>query len=265
MSNRVPSASDLRVLFYTATTGLLLCALAMPVTAQVTLVGQIVDNQTGSPIRGANVILLDQQGRWVSVRTVGDDGAFEFTVRREGPYRLRGSRIGFRENTTPRLFLGQHSMVRVELRLDAEAVLLAPLEVVARSPARQSPMLDNFEARRQAGLGTFITREQIEKQRPGRLTDILAVMAGVRLESAGGAGHQRVVYLRATCPAQVFIDGYLLNRPGASIAIDDVVAPKSVHGIEIFGGYATIPAEFLNQNSRCGVVAIWTRRGDGGD
>lgn len=263
MHGFTPTAGSLRL----ATLALALASvLAAPgaATAQVRLFGHVIDNQTSEPIVGAQVILVDNRGRWVEAHTTTAAGEFDFTVKRDGAYRLRGSRLGYRDNTTPRLFLGEHSAIRVELRLDVDAILLAPLEIVARSPARSSPVLENYNARLKSGLGTFVTREQIERARVGRVTDVLATVSGIRLESAGGAGNRRVIYMRQACPAQVFIDGFLLNRPGASIAVDDVVSPGSVEGIEIYGGFGTVPAEFLNPNARCGVVAIWTRRGRSG-
>jgi hypothetical protein len=38
------------------------------------------------------------------------------------------------------------------------------------------------------------------------------------------------------------------------------VEPADVEAIEIFKGLASVPAEFLNPQSRCGVIAIWTKR-----
>ncbi|MFC1791075.1 hypothetical protein ACFL0I_01235, partial [Gemmatimonadota bacterium] len=71
------------------------------------------------------------------------------------------------------------------------------------------------------------------------------------------------------CITQIFVDGFLVNRRafGARGArpidfrIDDAVSPASVEGIEIYRGLGTVPAEFLNPDAVCGVIAIWTRRG----
>lgn len=241
---------------------LLLVGSVDPLTAQVRLQGRVTDAATGLGIAGARVLLTDEQGRWVGVRTTDEDGGFEFRVRRHGPYRLTASRLGYIENTSPRVWLGDHEVVRVELRLDVGALLLAPLEIVARSRPSTSPMLSNFNARLRSGAtGTLLTRNDIERLRPGRVTDVLATVPGIRLEYAGGAGHSRIAYMRSACPAQVFLDGFLLNRGGHTPAIDDVVAPGSVEGIEIYGGFGSVPAEFLNPESQCGVIAIWTRRG----
>jgi hypothetical protein len=244
---------------------LLVAAASSPAAAQVHLFGRVADERTGAPIAGAHVVLMDHTGRRLAARTVGDDGEFAFFVRRHGRYFLTGSMFGYRENTSPGLNLGEHGIVSVELRLDPEAVLLAPLEVMARAESRTSPVLANFEARLHSGLGTFVTRDEITRLGPARVTDVLVTLPGVYLENVGGAGHSRVVHMsRAVgCAAQIFVDGFLMNRMAGAISVDDVVSPASVEGIEVYRGLASMPAEFLTPEARCGVVAIWTRRGGG--
>jgi hypothetical protein len=238
---------------------------ATPLSAQVRLYGRVADERTGEPIAGARVTLLNEYGRRVGSLSAGDDGEFEFFIKRHGRHYLHASRIGYRENTSPGLRIGEHSLLRVELRLDPDAVLLAPLEVVARAQSRTSPVLASYEARLRAGIGTFVTRQEIERLRPSRLTDVLATLPGVHLESAGGAGHSRTVHISraVNCAAQVFVDGFLMNRLPGTVSVDDLVAPGAIEGIELYRGTATIPAEFLTPQARCGVVAIWTRRGGG--
>jgi outer membrane receptor for ferrienterochelin and colicin len=41
-----------------------------------------------------------------------------------------------------------------------------------------------------------------------------------------------------------------------------MVPVSSIEGIEVYKGAAQLPAEFGGSNSMCGVVAIWTKRGE---
>jgi outer membrane receptor for ferrienterochelin and colicin len=90
---------------------------------------------------------------------------------------------------------------------------------------------------------------------------------GVHLRSSG-RGLRREVYMGRTgdyCPAQIFVDGFLLNGRSrltgdTEFTIDDAVSPASIEGIEVYRGLSSVPAEFLNPDSRCGVVVVWTRR-----
>ena len=158
--------------------------------------------------------------------------------------------------------------------MDPDAVLLAPLEVVAWSAIPEDAVLEGFKRRVENGLGVYITKDAVEARNPTFVTDLLREVPGVQVIGQG-TGIRPVVRMgRASsreCATQIFVDGFLINRRAASVAnappmdfrIDDMVLPSSVEGIEIYRGLSTVPPEFLNPDAECGVVAIWTRRGGG--
>lgn len=239
------------------------------VRAQVHLFGTVLDNQSEEPISGATVELLSRRGSVRARALTDDDGRFSFTVPQHDGYQFRAGRIGYERATTPILWTEDHRTMDIELRLDPEAVLLAPLEVTAWSRrVRPSPVTEGFRDRMAAGIGYFFTRDDIEARKPVYVTDMLASVPGVRLESSG-RGARRRIYMGRTgdhCPAQIFVDGFLLNgrsrlTTDADFTLDDAVSPGSVEGIEVYRGLSTAPAQFLNPDSRCGVVVVWTRRG----
>ncbi|MEJ2185341.1 MAG: TonB-dependent receptor plug domain-containing protein [Gemmatimonadota bacterium] len=250
--------------------GLLLFAAVSPAAAQVRIVGRVIENETGEPIKGVDVTVRGPHGGYLAHRITDERGMFEYFAKRGNAIRFAAERIGYRPNTTPILRFDQHDFFRVELRLDRNAVLLAPLEVIARSGRRQSAVLANFRDRLVHGHGHYFTRTDIEKRNPNRVTDMLAELPGVRLQSSGRGLH-RVVRMARTeatnCPTQIWVDGFLINPQGAlapgvdDYTIDDIVQPKDVEGIEVYSGLSTVPAEFLNRWAQCGVVAIWTRHG----
>jgi hypothetical protein len=245
---------------------------AAPLHAQIYLDGAVLEAETGAPVVGAIIEVVDRAQRVVARAVTDPEGLFTTSLQRDGAYRLRANRLGFQAAITPLLHTDGYDHLVVEIRLDPEAVLLAPLEILGRSARAISPVLEGFTARARVGLGYFITRDDIENRRPGRVTDLLASVPGVSLESSGTGTRRTVTMSRSriggmrNCPVQVFIDGRLLNRSVSSgrdigLSIDDVVSPGSVEGIEVYRGISGIPAEFLNTDARCGVVAIWTRRG----
>jgi hypothetical protein len=247
---------------------LLLTGLAAHASAQVTLLGTVHENESEIPLAGVQVEILDPYSRRLAVRYTDEHGRFQARVRTEQAYRLRASRIGYVRTTTPLLWTDGYAQIHVDIRLDADAVVLAPLEVVARARARPSPVLEGFRQRQLSGVGHFINRVDVERRNPSLVTDLIAAVPGVRLESSG-RGLRRIAYMsRGTrsCPAQIWVDGMLLNPRTASadalLTIDDAVAPGSVEAIEIYSGLSTVPAEFLTPEASCGVIAIWTRRGD---
>jgi hypothetical protein len=245
---------------------------AAPLHAQIYLDGAVLEAETGARVNGATVEVVDRGQRVVARAVTDENGLFTTSLERDGAYRLRASRLGFQSATTPLLRTDGYDHLVVEIRLDQEAVLLAPLEILGRSARAISPLLEGFTTRARVGLGHFITRDEIEKRRPGRVTDLLVSVPGVSLETSGSGTRRTVSMSRSrvggtrNCPVQIFIDGRLLNRSvssgrDVSLSIDDVVSPGSVEGIEVYRGISGIPAEFLNPEARCGVVAIWTRRG----
>lgn len=76
---------------------------------------------------------------------------------------------------------------------------------------------------------------------------------------------------RGGCPVQVFLDGVLLTaqplstfRGPMGVPIDEVINPRDLEGIEVYRSMGTVPAEFQNTYSRCGVIVLWSRRGPAG-
>jgi hypothetical protein len=223
-------------------------------------------------VAGARVEVFDFTWRKLGNRVTDAQGGFQYPIRRPGTYRLRVSRVGYAVVTTPDLVTGANSYLNVEVRLKSDAVLLAPVAVVARSSSDPSPVLDNFHARMRAGFGTFFTREDIQRLRPTYMSDLVTRVPGLWVATSG-RGTERQIYSgrhaggTRDCPAQIYVDGRLMNPrvTGGSdvvgMTLDEAVNPSDVEGIEIYRGLATVPAEFLTPDARCAVIAVWTRRG----
>jgi hypothetical protein len=235
------------------------------------LIGMVIDDTANAPVAGAQVELLDAMRRRLAISLTDPAGSFRFSGVPGGAFMLRVSRIGFTTASTPYWNLAGGEHLHVEVRMTVDAVLLAPLAIVARRHPRASPVLEGFRQRAASGSGHYITRAQIEERRPAAVSDLLATLPGVRVERNAAGGGRRIHMGRGTqtrdCPAQIFVDGFLMNRRDAiggldfGFTLDDVVSPAAVEGIEVYQGLAGIPAEFLNADARCGVVVIWTRRG----
>jgi hypothetical protein len=240
----------------------------------VRIVGRVIEAESERPIAGAEIVFRTPEGTYAGRTLTDGDGRFGTTMNRSAGIRIRADHVGYRQNLTPVLYFDNRLFYQVEIRLDPEAVLLAPLEVIARSGREPSHFLDAFRFRSQHGTGYYITREQIASQHPGLVTDVLRSVPGLEVVSGGGAGNRPVVQTARGaargCTAQVYVDGLLVNKrmdtpegPRTDIfRLDDVVSPEAVEGIEIYLGLSTIPPEFLSSEASCGVVAIWTRRGD---
>jgi carboxypeptidase family protein/TonB-dependent receptor-like protein len=149
--------------------------------------------------------------------------------------------------------------VEATVTLGASTAQALPATVVD-VPAEHQRRLDAFEAHRRTGAGHFITRDDIERRSPRRLTDLLRSVPGtsVGLDRNGmpilqfsGTPHG------SNCVPAYFMDGLRVR----TLNIDDI-PPVDVEGIELYSGAAGLPPEynqFIGSTAVCGTVVIWTR------
>jgi hypothetical protein len=251
-----------------------LALLAVPAAAQQnavdgTIRGIVIDQTTGQGVPGVVVEVLDHVDR-IRRSTVSDEeGRFMLVRVQPGPFWLRATHVAYARTKTPRWRVESGEVLDVTIRLHPDVVLLAPLEVTARAQSF-SPVLAGFYDRvnRRMG-GTLFTREDIELRNPSRITDLLEGVPGVRIQADGGNQSFRLVTMaRAlpgvgagpnSCPVQIYVDGVRASR-GGPVSPDEILAPGSLEGVEVYRGLGTVPAEFLTPEARCGVIAFWTRR-----
>ena len=242
-----------------------------PAEAQYVIEGRVLDDETETPLAGARVFLLNRYNRVSGYEVTDDAGRFRFEKSSSGRFRLEVSAVGYRQTITPVLWMMEdRAFAGLEVRLTPNVVLLAPVEIVALAPPETSPVLENAMFRRERGFGTQITRQEIEERQPLRVSDMILELPGVySLRTGTGASGRRLYMGRSlpgvgggSCPVQIWVDGMLATRgvPGGDVQIDEIVTPQDVEIIEVFRGLGSVPPEFLNNEARCGVIAIWTRR-----
>lgn len=243
-------------------------AQAQAQTEEPQLLGHVVDDSTGEGVARARVDLLDGRTTRVRASALSDvDGAFDLGAVPAGSFRLRVQHVGYRPTTTPFWYIEAGELLAVEIRVSADVVVVAPLEIVGRVRST-SPVLEGFYFRMDRGVGgTFFSREDIERESPDRLSDLVLRAPGVQIASSSGTGLNRILTMTRSlpgrqggCPVQVFVDGTLASRSGA-IPIDELARPGDLEGVEIYRGVGSVPAIFLTPDARCGVIALWTRRG----
>lgn len=241
---------------------------AVPAEAQslVRVEGTVADDSSGRPIPYADITVLRPGGRFVRSLQADSIGRFDFEVRGLRGVQMQVRGLGYEPNSTPVLYFGDKRYLEVELRMDADAVLLAPLEVLVWSEVGASSFLDNFRRRVRNGMGIYITRAEIEESNVSFVSDLLRTVPGLQVGSSGSGLRSSLSFGRSLamrCYPQIFVDGMLMNPPSigeANARLDDFVIPSAVEGIEIYRGLSTIPAEFLTPEAECGVIAVWTRR-----
>jgi TonB family protein len=212
-----------------------------------------VRDRAGRAIAGAQVGLAGDTVAGVT----GPDGTFRLAPVPAGPGTLRVRRVGYRPLALRVTAAAGAPPVAVTLQRAAQT--LDPV-VVRGERNRYHGRLAEFYRRRDAGLGHHITREQIDRRNPFRLTDLLRTIPGVDV-APNPLGSKTVRMRGARCDPLVWLDGY----PMSTGYLDpDFFSPRSIEAMEIYSGVATIPQSLLGAGrlGACGVIVIWSRTED---
>ncbi|MGH7460415.1 MAG: carboxypeptidase regulatory-like domain-containing protein [Longimicrobiales bacterium] len=267
---------------------LLVLAASMTVAAPVpgqTLRGRVHESGTSVPIAIVDLTVLGESGRELARTQTDAAGYFSMSWTAGGTVRIRAQRLGFQASTTSELLVRTGEAVTVQMFMSTVPVAVAP--VVVRARERENDIMGNFadiERRRKMGLGKFVTREQIEKSGNTRISEVLqhvpgvhlrpeqsnpnSVMAYSNLNTSTSISGSRARGRRTTsmdrpsstgeCPMMIFLDGRIHRYPIAGV---NVLPANDIEIIEVYRNMSEVPAVFAGEHVRCGVIALWTRRG----
>jgi hypothetical protein len=241
--------------FRTLVPALALIASAASLRAQVQrgAIRGMVSDAAGRPIPGVRVAVKNTDIRAVTAL----DGRYLLAGVWPGETEVRAQRVGFQLQTTT-VVVEQADTARADFVMADVAVL----DAVSTDATATSTRMQPFEQRRARGGGAFITRADIEKRRPNKLSDMLRSVAGLSIKSGSNVGQMATVEIERSaasissgaCEVQLYVDGHPYPRG----SIDDF-PPQTVEGMEIYRGGAELPPEFRAQNAGCGAIGIWTR------
>lgn len=225
------------------------------------VVGRLLDAESRKPIDLAEIRLVGQGGDLF--RVTDGEGTFLFPRVSPGVYEVLLTHLAYGTHSDS-LEVGNGELVRYDVRLAMEPIELEPL--VATVDRRSiSPMHRGFYERMSLDMGGyFITREDIERRQPHRISQMIGEAPGVRVRCPMG-----VCYVYSTryrdCRPAVYLDRMYVtggkNSDAPPWPLDRFVIPNEVEAVEVYEGPASLPAEFSGSRAGCGVIVIWTRRG----
>lgn len=216
--------------------------------AQVTLRGQVLDSEMGSPLSGATIRL----GTNPTVHKTDTLGLFEIAGLRGGVTDVRIQMIGFEEGVF-RMRLPDSGVVERQFSLDFNGFMLPEVVVQARAEILQPRYID-FERRRQRKLGAFLRWDDLKKAGYSSVGDALRTVRGVRIQCDQSAYECYAVMSRTpNCHPVWYIDGIEVHSFHENTPIRDI------YGIEVYRGTGEIPAEFTGSEAGCGVIVMWTK------
>lgn len=249
-----------------------LCLSAATASAQTGgLIGIVMRDSLGHELAGAQAFLPDLS-RSVTANYLGE---FKFTNLPAGRLPIVIRQVGFRQ-------LYDTVDVKPGVTLQREFVLtqapttLDTVTVSAPEKKHISPGLQEFEDRRKAGFGHFITDDVIRKNESSTLVNIIvghtsglkAMPGGRYVASTRKCGNGPVIIgcgrVTSFCPATLYVDGVLVYDPSTDpdmkylpdllrMPVTDFVA------IEFYSGPATTPARYNKTGAGCGTLLLWTR------
>ena len=246
----------------------LVIGLAVPghLTAQAAVVSLLViDDATDAPLPGVRVSI----GGAEFERVTNDQGKLLYTAPRSGKVAFIFRRLGY-ELGSLMVDVAAGDTARVTFLMTPVAQRLAGVSVLD-SVTSSSPALAGFERRalNHAGSASYITRREIASRKSPTAIDLLRRLTSIKIIDSAGvlmpvsrrsdkpvmAGAEMDL---APCPLRIAVDGHLQEW---GFAVNSL-APEEIHGIEIYPGPGTIPAEYasMSRDASCGLIAIWTRR-----
>ena len=210
-----------------------------------TLFGRITDAATGAPLEGAR-IELDGGERAVSTDA---SGAFRFRALEPGRYTLRVTRLGYRTLTTT-VELANGRTTRLDLALDAEALPIAAIDVVAADP----------RGARQLGAIT-LTRADIERSGARTAGELIRAVPGVTVRSTTTGGAETVSIRGSHAGAVlVLLDGVAINDPVTGEADLSGVRASAIESVTVLPGARS---SRYGPRAEAGVILIETRQPGG--
>jgi hypothetical protein len=224
-------------------------------TGHATISGRVTD-QMGKPLQGVN---LTVEGAAPSTNT-NADGTYSLRGLPAGTQALVVRHVGYAMLDLT-VDLSNRNERHADVKMLPAPPMLAPVSVEGK---RDKGLRDvGFSTRMKAGLGQYVTEDQIAQRQPMQMTDLFTQMRGIRMDYS--SGYPMITDSRDAsggCVSYV-IDGVPQQMPDPQ-DFNDFMHPDEVSAIEVYTS-AEAPAQFqVGGNSSCLVIVIWTKTKVGG-
>jgi hypothetical protein len=211
------------------------------------LVAGVADADTGEPLEGAEVVLLDIH-RLAKANQMGEarlDGV------PRGPQLVRVRKIGYVPSEVTIAVSGDTT--GAVFRLPKSVTRLGTIDIEADWVP---PKIRDVERRRRKGIGRFLSAELLDKERERDFGVLIASrFPGLRVYT-DTSGQQRLTSLRGTaaCPVSVFLDDIPVGLT------EDIYIIKTwdLAAVEYYTGNE-IPIEYRSRATGCGLLLAWSK------
>lgn len=132
--------------------------------------GRVIDDVNQASVVDALVRIYDAGNRTVGSTFTDAQGGFVIPLPASGRFRIEVERLGYPLRVSPDIYVAPSETVEISFRIDPEAILLAPLEVVSRSGGDRGR--DQFARRCAEGTGICLDPIHIALIEPAFPTDL---------------------------------------------------------------------------------------------
>jgi len=209
--------------------------------SNLSLNGQIYDNNDGSIIRNASIQIVE-----LGLNTRSDNlGFFYFENITPGSYSIKISAPGYNDTTLNYLDIKSDITKRVIIKMSGKVYNLGKIVVHGKKPDLTSDRI------------TIISRNEIKQSNIRDISEILETIEGVSIQKAGPTGESQV-RIRGCDPGQVLvlIDGQKINPSGSGIADLGGIPIDIIEQIELHKGGASTD---FGADALAGAINIITR------
>jgi hypothetical protein len=217
-------------------------------------VAGVVRDSAGQGLSFVQVVVVGARNG----RGIESDSSGNYRIPSIGAGRLQllARRIGYEPETVSVVVLSD-ATVRADFVMIQSPTIIPMVIVEDRTRGKMGP----FNQRMARGVGSFVTRAEIEKRQPGSISELLRTLPGVHISQRMAGEPQPVDMQRSrnssmqsSCTVQLYVDG----QPYPNGNVDDF-PPLTLEGVEVYRSASEIPADFRTRNAMCGLIALWTR------
>jgi hypothetical protein len=219
----------------------------------------IVRDENGNGVNSARVFV---RGTNLGVSS-SDRGYFALDSLPGGTHALEVRAVGYLPASSI-VHLAADEPAQTEVFIGDKLQTLAAIRVEAAATLVFSRNLAKFQTNRERNLGgTFIGPREVDRYRGMRFSNLVQGLTGVRISYQGGFtilmnypgtddGHSP-----GLCVPAFYIDGQRSKYTASEI--EGIYRADEIAGVEVYVREQQRPIEFMDANSRCGAIAIWTK------
>lgn len=212
----------------------------------------IVRDSAGAPVHQADVGIVALH----KLTRTDESGRFRIDAVPVGTVSVSIRKLGFEPQTIPHT-VSPRGFDTLTVVMSVKVAALPGVRISERE-LRRMLWIEDFYRRRTRGIGTYLTRDEIDARRASRVSDALRDTPGIRFVRVRGGTGVRFMSApsnRRDCTPMLWLDGQ--RAPG--MEVDDLPV-NEIEGIELYHGPSTTPMQFSQGAvTTCGTIVVWSR------